>query len=208
MVSTVFGWFAACLNECFIKQDLSISGLGITKGENSMLRRVCFLSRARPVLLSPLRVPHAPVLAQKLALNNARRSYVELSDAPAQVVSYDDVSKWVKKPGDVTIIDVREASEFANGHIPGAINIPFKSSPGALGLDASDFEETFDAPKPPTDKPVLFYCQGGVRSSAAEQLASTYGYTKRFNYKGSYDDWLAHLEKTKGTAGSKANPGA
>lgn len=172
-----------------------------------MLRRVVFQTRTRPsLLLSPLRAPsRVPMLGCRVGPMVSRRSYVELSDVPARIVGYDDVSKWAKTPGDVTIVDVREPEEFAEGHIPGAVNIPFKSSPGALGLEPTEFEDTFEVAKPPTHKPVLFYCQGGVRSSAAEQLASAYGYKNRLNYKGSYADWLAHTEEKKETPEHKTH---
>lgn len=81
-------------------------------------------------------------------------------------------------PDDYLILDVREPDEYAQGHIPQAVNLPYKSAPGALGLEPEEFHETFGFDKPSTDKALVFYCLGGVRATAAESLAATFGYNK------------------------------
>lgn len=110
------------------------------------------------------------------------------ADEPAKQLAFDDVQKLVDGPtasvaaspdsAAPLLVDVREPSEYNEGHIPTAVNIPFKSSPGALGLEPDDFEDAFGFPKPPVDKELVFYCLGGVRSTAAEELAGTFGYQK------------------------------
>ncbi|CAN6629514.1 thiosulfate sulfurtransferase Rdl2p, mitochondrial [Trichomonascus vanleenenianus] len=126
-----------------------------------------------------------------------RRWYSPLTqDAPAEEVDYNEVKKLSQSNDkNVVIIDVREPEEYAGGHIPNAVNIPFKSCPGALGLDAEEFAETFGFDKPTLDQKLVFYCLAGIRSSAAESLAATYGYQNRLNYKGSYEDWVNHEQK-------------
>ena len=85
--------------------------------------------------------------------------------------------------------DVREPSEYADGYIPTAINIPVKSSPDAMFLPEEEFEDRFGFAKPPMDKELVFYCKAGVRSSAAAQLAKQVGYENVAEYKGSWMDW-------------------
>lgn len=125
-------------------------------------------------------------------LNNEKKLACE--EIPAKLYDYNKVKQLVDHPIESTIlIDVREPQELADqGYIPSAFNIPFKSTPGALNLPADEFEDAFKFPKPSTDKELVFYCQAGVRSTAAEELASTFGYVKRGNYPGSFNDWVAH----------------
>ncbi|CAK9437360.1 uncharacterized protein LODBEIA_P17380 [Lodderomyces beijingensis] len=130
-----------------------------------------------------------------------QRWYSVLTETPAAKI-YDykgikEIASHPEKYPDAVLVDVREPVEFNDGHIPGAINLPFKSSPGALDLNAEEFQESFGFDKPDAEKELVFYCLGGVRSSAAEELAHTFGYKKRGNYLGSWEDWLSHENKNK-----------
>lgn len=127
---------------------------------------------------------------------SAIRLYSVISeDHKAKLYEYKDVKKIVSekdKYPNTLVVDVREPVEYKEGSIPGAINVPFKSSPGALGLSPEEFEENFGFEKPSKDKELIFYCLAGVRSTAAEELANTFGYKHRGNYVGSYEDWVSH----------------
>jgi len=46
-------------------------------------------------------------------------------------VSVDDLAALLRT-GDATVIDVREADEYARGHVPGARNVPLAEIPAAL----------------------------------------------------------------------------
>lgn len=61
------------------------------------------------------------------------------------------------------LIDVREASEYAEGHIPGAVNIPIRTL-------AQSLEQV------PTDQPVLVYCASGHRAGMATAALRELGY--------------------------------
>ncbi|EEQ38345.1 putative thiosulfate sulfurtransferase [Clavispora lusitaniae] len=143
----------------------------------------------------PICIARYPVYRSAFAKPSlVERHYSVLSSSEAKLYKYEDVKELVTNPEahpDTVLIDVREPVEFAEGHIPGAHNVPFKSSPGALDLSEEEFEEIFGFPKPAKDKELVFYCLGGVRSAAAEELANTFGYTKRGNYVGSWEDWVA-----------------
>lgn len=126
------------------------------------------------------------------------RTYSVLSQSAAKPYSYKDIKELVTTPKkDSLLIDVREPAEFQEGHIPGALNVPFKSSPGAFDLSEEEFEDSFGFQKPDKDSELVFYCLGGVRSTAAEELANSFGYTRRGNYQGSYEDWLMHENGAK-----------
>lgn len=58
------------------------------------------------------------------------------------------------RAGEAIVIDVREADEFAAGHIPGALNIPLSTfQPSQLPLDSG--------------KTLILNCLGGKRSAMA-----------------------------------------
>ena len=91
---------------------------------------------------------------------------------------------------DRILIDVREPAELkATGRIPGAQNMPIKSSPDGLFLPAEDFEDKFGFPKPKVRDEVIFYCKAGVRSRTAAGLARMGGWEKVGEYPGSWDEW-------------------
>lgn len=124
---------------------------------------------------------------------SSQRLYSVLTHADAKPYKYEDIKQLVAQPIEKTLlVDVREPAEYAEGHIPGAVNVPFKSSPGAFGLSAEEFHDSFGFSKPEKDTELIFYCLGGVRSCAAEELANSFGYSKRGNYSGSYEDWISH----------------
>jgi rhodanese-related sulfurtransferase len=95
-----------------------------------------------------------------------------------------------RKDGSVTIIDVREPSEYSGGHIPTALNMPITSSPDALFLTPEDFEDRFGFAKPELGSDVVFYCKAGIRSKAAAGLARQAGFEKVNEYRGSWMDWV------------------
>ena len=79
---------------------------------------------------------------------------------------------------DVVIFDVRTASEFAEGHIEGAINIDYKQG---------DFVERSKATLP-KDRTIAVYCRSGRRSAGAADLLAKEGF-KLVNLKGGIIAW-------------------
>lgn len=177
----------------------SISMLSNIISKNSMYKTK-LESQTRPVGINGL-APH------KQSIMNQYRNYSVISEeCKAKHYDYKDIKQLVKNPSsDVMIVDVREPVEYQEGHIPGAINIPFKSNPGALGLSEEDFEENFGFEKPDPNRELVFYCLAGIRSTAAEDLARTFGYKKRGNYVGSYEDWVSN-EISKNQPQLHSNP--
>ncbi|KAK5705683.1 Thiosulfate sulfurtransferase rdl2, mitochondrial [Elasticomyces elasticus] len=107
-----------------------------------------------------------------------------------KVYQFQDMQQFSDSPSSERIlVDVREPSEYKDGYIPGAINIPIKSQPDAIFLPEDEFEDRFGFSKPDPEKEVVFYCKSGVRSSAAAQLAKQHGYKDVAEYRGSWLDW-------------------
>ncbi len=88
----------------------------------------------------------------------------------------------LRSRGEAVLVDVREASEWEQGHIPGAIHI-----------SKSYLEQDIEAAVPDRDRPVVLYCAGGVRSLFAAQTLREMGYTDLTSMKSGFQGW-----KTKG----------
>ncbi|MDO4633344.1 MAG: rhodanese-like domain-containing protein [Eubacteriales bacterium] len=85
--------------------------------------------------------------------------------------------------GEYIILDVRTAEEYADGHIPGAVNLPNES------ITDTVLEEL-----PDTDAEIYVYCRSGRRSlEAAEKLAAA-GYTHIIEI-GGIQDWTGETEQ-------------
>lgn len=84
--------------------------------------------------------------------------------------------------GGVTVLDVREPDEYADGHIPGAMLLP-------LG------EVRAHAPRllPDKNAELLVYCQSGARSMTACSILRRMGYTKVYDL-GGMAQWPYEIE--------------
>ncbi len=87
---------------------------------------------------------------------------------------------------DAVVFDVREADEFALGHLPGAIRVDPE-------ISAEEFYRAYGDQL--AGKPVVFYCSVGVRSSQlAKRLASDpspHGPAAVYNLRGGAFRWVA-----------------
>ncbi|WP_077597789.1 rhodanese-like domain-containing protein [Olsenella urininfantis] len=79
------------------------------------------------------------------------------------------------------LVDVRDEGEFAEGHIPGAINLPLPQVLAAQGLP------------PRKDVPLCVYCRSGARSARAVQALRQLGYAGARNI-GGITAWRGELE--------------
>jgi rhodanese-related sulfurtransferase len=79
---------------------------------------------------------------------------------------------------DFLILDVRTASEFAEGHIAGALNIDYYSA-----------EFKTDIGKLDMDKQYLVYCRTGKRSAGAVQIMLDMGFKHVLNLDGGIVQW-------------------
>jgi hydroxyacylglutathione hydrolase len=88
------------------------------------------------------------------------------------------VSDLAPRLDGVTVIDVRNATEFAAGHIPGALHIPL----GHLADRAGEI---------PPGRPIVVQCQSGGRSSIAASVLEQRGVENVMNLSGGITAWAA-----------------
>jgi len=102
--------------------------------------------------------------------------------APAEEISYRQISMtdavtMMEEESGYIILDVRTLEEFADKHIPGAVNIPNET----IGTD--------EIPElPDKDQLVLVYCRSGNRSKQASEKLAALGYTNIVEF-GGINDW-------------------
>jgi rhodanese-related sulfurtransferase len=95
-----------------------------------------------------------------------------------QRCSVADVKNWISEEADMKLIDVREESEFAAGHLPNAIAM-------GRGVIERDIENRI--PDPATK--IVLYCGGGYRSALAAESLQKMGYTNVISMDGGWSGW-------------------
>ena len=98
-------------------------------------------------------------------------------------ISMDEAVKMMRDEKDYIILDVRRADEFAEGHIPGAINVPNEEI-GTVEI----------AELPNKSQLILVYCRSGRRSKEAAGKLANLGYTNVAEF-GGIKDYKGEIEK-------------
>lgn len=93
-----------------------------------------------------------------------------------------------------TIVDVRTTAENEAGSILARrlVHIPHTEVKVELSLSEDEFLEKYGIDKPEKDQTLVLFCQAGVRSEVAANLAEEAGFTDVVNYKGGWKDWSAN----------------
>ena len=99
------------------------------------------------------------------------------SEASYQQISMDEAIAIMESESDYIILDVRTTEEFADKHIPDAINIPNET------IGTEDIPEL-----PDKDQLILVYCRSGNRSKQASDKLVGLGYTNIVEF-GGINDW-------------------
>ena len=92
--------------------------------------------------------------------------------------SVSDVRERQARGEPFLLFDVREESEFAAGHVPGA-------KPLGKGIIERDIESL--VPDPDTE--LVLYCGGGFRSALAADNLQKMGYTNVISMDGGFRGW-------------------
>lgn len=109
----------------------------------------------------------ALLLAGCTSLDSAGYTQVSSEKAAQLMADYDDE----------IVLDVRTPGEYAEAHIPGAINVPNE-----------EIGEEPIAELPDKDQIILVYCRSGNRSKEAAQKLADQSYTNVIEF-GGINDW-------------------
>jgi rhodanese-related sulfurtransferase len=103
-----------------------------------------------------------------------------VNDAKTRVreTTVDDVKARLDRGEKFTLVDVREESEFAKDHLPGAIH-----------LGKGVIERDIEAQVPELNTELVLYCGGGFRSALAADNLQKMGYKNVISMDGGIRDW-------------------
>lgn len=96
--------------------------------------------------------------------------------------------------GGAKMVDTRVANEFAEGHIKGAISVPYKEK-SAKSADFDAAQDSFDLAKLPADKnaAIITQCNGAEcwKSYKSASMLIKAGYKKVYWFRGGLPEWKA-----------------
>lgn len=106
----------------------------------------------------------------------------EKKDMSYTQVSMEEAVDMMAKEENYIILDVRTTEEFAEKHIPNAINIPNET------IGSEELAEL-----PDKNQLILVYCRSGNRSKQASEKLTALGYTNIYEF-GGINNWTGELE--------------
>ena len=103
-----------------------------------------------------------------------------VNDAKKRVreTTVDETKRRLDRGDRFVLVDVREESEYAKDHLPGAIH-----------LGKGIIERDIEVKVPDTASEVVLYCGGGFRSALAADNLQKMGYTNVVSMDGGIRDW-------------------
>ena len=115
-----------------------------------------------------------------MAKQHSPRFLAIVNDARTRVreCTVPDVQARLSAGARFHLVDVREESEYARGHLPGAIHI----GKGVL-------ERDIEARIPDPAAEIVLYCGGGFRSALAADTLQKMGYTNVISMDGGWRGW-------------------
>ncbi|MFZ5620653.1 MAG: rhodanese-like domain-containing protein [Pseudomonadota bacterium] len=110
------------------------------------------------------------------------KPYAPQSIPGAVGVSAEEVVDLILSKPDLVIIDARMKTEYAKGHIEGAVNL----------LNTTLRREDLEEAVPDRSTPIVVYCNGDrcLRSSDAVRKALDWGYRNVFWFRGGWKEWM------------------
>jgi len=103
-----------------------------------------------------------------------------VDDAKKRVreTNVEEVKEKMDHGAKFVLVDVREESEFAKDHLPGAMH-----------LGKGIIERDIEARVPDLNAEIVLYCGGGFRSALAADNLQKMGYTNVISMDGGIRDW-------------------
>lgn len=105
-------------------------------------------------------------------------------------VEMEKLRRQLRSNAPAVVLDVREAHEWFEGHIPGSLNIPVSAIPARMG-------------EVPRGVPLYVHCARGYRASIAASLLEQGGFDAVVRVSGGYEEWSRPPSRAGGRAPSR-----
>ena len=113
-----------------------------------------------------------------LVVLTAAIAFDAVAATPASIEPATVVERLAWGDRSLVLLDVRTPAEFAEGHLPGAINIPHTELEARIAeLEKSKGED------------IVVYCRSGNRTEQALGVLRKAGFDRLFHLKGDYLGW-------------------
>lgn len=114
-----------------------------------------------------------------------------------RLATADEVAALASAPGGPLLVDARSPEEYAEGHVPGAINVPFNEVAARVAeLEAG------------RARGIVTYCEHGPRSMLAQRALAKAGFTNLAQLEGDMSEWRRSGRPVEHGAGAATAPGA
>lgn len=123
----------------------------------------------------PFSTTKDPVMYTGMILENAL-------DRGHNLITSEELAR--RPDGELTILDVRIAEQYARGHLPGAKSAPLQ--------ELRDITDKLDP-----DKTVITYCNKGNTGNAAQNILLNRGFKEVYNLSGGYTQYATQPTKNK-----------
>lgn len=115
--------------------------------------------------------------------NNTKKDAERGEDAMYEQISPEDAKRIMDSGEEYILLDVREQNEYDEGHIKGAVLIPY-----------TEIEDRAESELLNKNEQILVYCRSGRRSKIAAESLVRLGYTNVKEF-GGIIDWRYGIEK-------------
>jgi len=122
--------------------------------------------------------PAALVLAVSLLVSGCGPGAA--TDVGSEGIAPEALAERLEENSTPLILDVRTPAEYAEGHVPGAVNVPH-----------TEVEAWLAGRQPATDTEVVVYCETGPRAARAEAALRDAGFERLRHLEGNMRAWRA-----------------
>ncbi|MCE8016304.1 thiosulfate sulfurtransferase GlpE [Halomonas sp. MCCC 1A17488] len=99
---------------------------------------------------------------------------------PFQHLTIDTLERWLENDTSLTLVDIRDPTSFAGGHIPGSRH-----------LDNDSVAALFEAA--PRERPLVVVCYHGHSSQQAAAWLAGQGFSEVYSLDGGFSEWEYRL---------------